>query len=112
MRTSRRVLDESYLKIFQTEQTQGTQPQERIINVVPVKEEEPKSIIKRNKRYYEENKETILKQQKEYKDNRPAYDKTRVRILYNLNHDPDYYNSMREQTKKKYNFKQENGRWV
>ena len=53
-----------------------------------------------------------LKQQKEYKDNRPAYDKTRVRILYNLNHDPEYYNHMREATKKKYKFEKENGRWV
>ena len=56
--------------------------------------------------------EKVLAKQKEYKESRSSYDKTRVRVLYNLNHDENYYSRMKEETKKKYNFKQENGRWV
>ena len=84
----------------------------RIIHVVPVQEDKPQSLIKRNKRHYEDKKESILKQQKEYKDNRPAYDKMCVRILYKLNHDPDFYNHMKKAAEKKYRFEKENGRWV
>ena len=68
--------------------------------------------LTRNKKYYEENKEKVLKKQKEYKDSRPTFDKSRVRMLHYLNNDSDYYNRMKDATKKKYNFKKENGRWV
>jgi len=33
-------------------------------------------------------------------------------MLHFLNNDPDYYNKMKQQTKDKYNFKKENGRWI
>ena len=115
MRTSRRVLDEAYLKIFPMEQKElKEQPKEKVIQVVPVKEPEPayEQQLVRNKKYYEDNKEKVLAKQKEYKESRSSYDKTRVRVLYNLNHDENYYSRMKDETKKKYNFKQENGRWV
>ena len=115
MRTSRKYLDESYLKIIPILKAESQEPQQpKVIQVVPVKE--PVSAyqqqLTRNKRYYEENKEKVLKKQKEYKDSRPTFDKSRVRMLHYLNNDSDYYNRMKDATKKKYNFKKENGRWV
>ena len=66
----------------------------------------------RNKRYYDNNKEKVLKKQKEYKDAKPLHDKARVRMLHFLNNEADYYSRMKKSTFEKYNFKQENGRWV
>ena len=66
----------------------------------------------RNKRYYDNNKEKVLKKQKEYKDAKPLHDKARVRMLHFLNNEADYYSRMKQATKDKYKFKQENGRWV
>ena len=115
MRTSRKYLDEAYLKLFPIEQKEAQEPQQKVINVVPVQEPQNNAYatqLQRNKKYYENNKQKVLDKQKEYKDSRPAHDKTRVRILYNLNHDPNYYSRMKDATKDKYQFKQENGRWV
>jgi len=61
---------------------------------------------------YEANKAKVLKKQKEYKDSIPKADKSRAKILYYLNSDPDYHLKMRESTAKKYNFKKENGKWI
>lgn len=117
MRTSRKYLDEAYLKIFPIVRQELKKQDETVAN----DKEEPKAVeqlpayqrqLERNKRYYDNNKEKVLKKQKEYKDSRPLYDKARVRMLHFLNNDPDYYNKMKQQTKDKYNFKKENGRWI
>ena len=117
MRTSRKYLDEAYLKIFPIVRQELKKQDETVAD----DKEEPKAVeqlpayqrqLERNKRYYDNNKEKVLKKQKEYKDSRPLYDKARVRMLHFLNNDPDYYNKMKQQTKDKYNFKKENGRWI
>ena len=115
MRTSRKCLDEAYLKIFPMQRQQGSQPPEpKEMRAVPV--EEPQGAdqkhLSRNRRYYEENKEKVLKKQKEYKDSRSPEDNSRVRVLHYLNNEPDYNDRMMEATKKKYNFKKENGRRI
>ena len=112
MRTSRKYLDEAYLKIFPIT-TQGTAEQRIIIpretvEVLPAYERQ----LERNKRYYDNNKEQVLKKQKEYKANKPLYDKARIRQLHTLNTMPDYYDKMRQQTKDKYDFIFENGKWI
>lgn len=112
MRTSRKYLDEAYLKIFPMT-TQGTAEQRIVIpretvEVLPAYERQ----LERNKRYYDNNKEQVLKKQKEYKANKPLYDKARIRQLHSLNTMPNYYDKMRQQTKDKYNFIFENGRWI
>jgi hypothetical protein len=129
MRTSRKYLDEAYLKIFPIEQeAQQNQDYEdfkerrpltretdaKIINVVPIQDKLPayQSKLTRNKKYYDENKDKVLKKQKEYKDNRPAYDKARVRLLHYLNNDASYIDRMKDATKQKYDFKKENGKWI
>ena len=116
MRTSRKYLDEAYLKIFpiENQEAQQTQEQEKTINVVPIQENLPayQSKLTRNKKYYDENKDKILKKQKEYKDNRPAYEKARVRLLHYLNNDSSYFDRMKSETRQKYSFKKENGRWT
>jgi len=115
MRTSRKYLDEAYLKIFPIEQQENQQPQQaKVINVIPVQDAPPayQTKLTRNKKYYEENKDKVLKKQREYKESRSPYDKARVRMLHYLNHDPDYYSKMKSETRQKYDFKNENGRWV
>ncbi len=115
MRTSRKYLDEAYLKIFPVEQQEAKEEkQERIINIRPVEEPLPayQKQLNRNKKYYEDNKAKVLQKQKEYKDSRTPFDKSRVRMLHFINNDPEYYDKMKDATKKKYNFKKENGKWV
>ena len=115
MRTSRKYLDEAYLKIFPIEKQENQQPQQpKVINVVPVKDAPPayQAKLTRNKKYYEGNKDKVLKKQKEYKESRSPFDKARVRMLHYLNHDPSYFDKMKDETKRKYDFKNENGRWV
>ena len=112
MRTSRKYLDEAYLKIFPIS-TQGTTEQRIVIpretvEVLPAYERQ----LERNKRYYDNHKEQVLKKQKDYKANKPLYDKARIRQLHSLNTMPDYYSKMRDSTKQKYNFIFENGRWI
>jgi hypothetical protein len=91
-----------------------SQQQERIIKVQPVEEPIPayQKQLSRNKRYYENNKDKVLQKQKEYKDSRPAYDKSRIRMLHFLNNDNEYYDKMKQTTKDKYKFKLVNGRWT
>ena len=114
MRTSRKYIDESYLKIFPMVKQEESQQQERIIKVQPVEEPIPvyQKQLSRNKRYYENNKDKVLQKQKEYKDSRPAYDKSRIRMLHFLNNDNEYYDKMKQTTKDKYKFRLVNGRWT
>ena len=65
-----------------------------------------------NQKYYEDNKEKISQQQKKYKDSLSKIDKSRAKVLYYLNSDPDYHLKMKEATKEKYGFRIENGRWI
>ena len=51
-------------------------------------------------------------QQREYQDKKSLFEKARIKILYYLNSDSDYYTKMKEKTKEKYNLKKVNGRWV
>ena len=119
MRTSVKYLDQSYLKIFpmEKEELKFQEESTRRPLTAPVEDdEEPMGAYSRqlirNKRYYDNNKEKVLKKQKEYKDAKPLHDKARVRMLHFLNNEADYYSRMKQATKDKYKFKQENGRWV
>ena len=113
MRTSRKYFDEAYLKIFSTEQQNLQQASVKKIEVIPVNEELPtERQYQRTKKYYEENKEKVLAQQKEYKNKKSPFEQSRIKMLYFLNSDPEYYKKMKPPTQLKYNFKQENGRWI
>lgn len=118
MRTSRKYLDEAYLKIFPIaqdyrapsikEEPKDDAVSQQINETTPYQKQ-----LSRNQKYYEENKQKVLTKQKEYKDSIPKQDKNRAKILYYLNSDPNYHQKMRDSTKQKYNFKQEaSGRWV
>ena len=113
MRTSRKYMDEAYLKIFPAEQYQIKQEQAREIVVRPIDEALPTERQNaRTKKYYHENKEKVLAQQKEYQGQKSLYEKARAKMLYYLNSDPDYHNKLKPATQEKYNFKKEKGRWV
>ena len=113
MRSSRKYLDEAYLKIFPAEQYQIKQEQVSEIVVRPVNEALPTERQNaRTKQYYYENKEKVLKQQREYQDKKSPFEKSRIKMLYYLNSDPEYFQKMKPATQAKYNFKKENGRWV
>ena len=113
MRTSRKYLDEAYLKIFPTDIGNEEPAPAKEIVVHPVNEDTPiEKQNKRTKKYYEENKEKVLAQQKEYQGQKSLYEKARAKMLYYLNSDPDYHNKIRPATQTKYNFKKEKGRWI
>ena len=113
MRTSRKYLDEAYLKIFPTDIGSQEQPPAKEIVVQPVNEDNPvERQNKRTKKYYEENKQKVLAQQHEYQAQKSLYEKARAKMLYYLNSDPDYHNKIRPATQAKYNFKKENGKWI
>ena len=113
MRSSRKYLDEAYLKIFPAEQYQIKQEQVSEIVVRPVNEALPTERQNaRTKQYYHENKEKVLKQQREYQDKKSPFEKSRIKMLYYLNSDPDYHSKLKPATQAKYNFNKVNGRWV
>ena len=113
MRSSRKYLDEAYLKIFPIAQQELIKKEPSEAVVTPVDEALPtERQNKRTKKYYYENKEKVLAQQKEYQDKKTLFEKARIKMLYYLNSDPEYYKKMKEDTHKKYNFKKEKGRWV
>ena len=40
------------------------------------------------------------------------YEKARIKMLYYLNSDPEYYKKLKPATEQKYNFKKEGDRWI
>jgi hypothetical protein len=66
-----------------------------------------------NKQYYEKNKEELLKKQKQYKDKKTAFEKTRERTVQLLNSSSDYAKKIRPTTLEKYMiyFDDETSRW-
>jgi hypothetical protein len=66
-----------------------------------------------NKQYYEKNKEELLKKQKQYKDKKTAFQKTRERTVQLLNSSSDYAKKIRPTTLEKYMiyFDDETSRW-
>ena len=99
MRTSRKYLDEAYLKIFPIAREEIGQERPPAPPVQPINEESAyEKQLNRNQRYYEENKEKVLKKQKEYKDSKSAFDKSRSKQLYYLNSDAEYYKKMKPAT--------------
>jgi len=113
MRSSRKYLDEAYLKIFPIEAQiqQSIKPEiklEEINEISPYQKQ-----LTRNQNYYNSHKDEILKKQKQYKQSIPKEDKNRKKLLYYLNTSPDYYSKMKEQTKQKYDFKIDaNGKFI
>ena len=114
MRSSRKYLDEAYLKIFPIMQEDLRQKEPTTEPVVrPISEELPtERQNKRTKQYYYDNKEKVLAQQKEYQDKKSLFEKAKIKMLYYLNSDPEYYKKLKTATQEKYNFKKVNGRWV
>ena len=113
MRSSRKYLDEAYLKIFPIAHQGIKQEQVSEIVVRPIDETLPTERQNaRTKQYYHKNKEQVLKQQREYQDKKSPLEKSRIKMLYYLNSDPEYFQKMKPATQAKYNFKKENGRWV
>ena len=113
MRSSRKYLDEAYLKIFPIEREEIRQKEPNEKEVQPINEVPPSvRQYNRTKKYYQENREKVLAQQKEYQGKKSLYEKARIKMLYYLNSDPDYHLKLKEKTKQKYNFKKEGDRWI
>ena len=112
MRTSRKYIDEAYLKIFPI--LQQNSKQVAPVEVKPVDETTPyQRHLVRTQKYYEENKEQVLAKQKIYKDSKSLIDKSRAKMLYYRNSDPEYYKTMKTATQTKYNFQKDaNGRLI
>ena len=112
MRTSRKYIDEAYLKLFPI--LQQNSKQVAPVEVKPVDETTPyQRHLVRTQKYYEENKEQVLAKQKIYKDSKSLIDKSRAKMLYYLNSDPEYFKKMKTATQNKYNFQKDaNGRWI
>ena len=113
MRSSRKYLDEAYLKIFPITREDLRQKEPNEIAVRPINEELPSERqYNRTKKYYQENKEKVLAQQKDYQGKKSLFDKARIKVLYYLNSDTEYYKKMKSNTQEKYKFKKEGDRWV
>jgi hypothetical protein len=114
MRTSRKYMDESYLKIIPNETSVLLKDTPRItIKAEPVDTTSPyDKQLQRNKTYYDENKKKVLKQQKEYQASKTPYDKSRVKMLHYLNTSPNYESKMKPATFDKYKFVKVNGKWT
>lgn len=114
MRTSRKYMDEAYLKIIPNETSVLLNDNPKItIKPEPVDTTSPyDKQLQRNKTYYDENKKKVLKQQKEYQSTKTPYDKSRVKMLHFLNTSPDYESKMKPATFDKYKFVKVNGKWT
>jgi len=114
MRTSRKYMDESYLKIIPNEAFVLLKDTPKItIKTEPVDTTSPyDKQLQRNKTYYDENKKKVLKQQKEYQSTKTPYDKSRVKMLHFLNTSPNYDSKMKPATFEKYKFVKVNNKWT
>ena len=113
MRTSRRYLDNNYIKVKMMDNT--VYDNKETIQTVKEKPTEMNAYQKqllRSKRYYDNHKEEILKQQKEYKSSIPKEAKERTKILYYLNNDSEYKNKIKPITMEKHKIKLENGIYI
>ena len=113
MRTSRRYLDNNYIKVKMMDNT--VYDNKETIQTVKEKPTEMNAYQKqllRSKRYYDNHKEEILKQQKEYKPSIPKEAKARTKILYYLNNDSEYENKIKPITMEKHKIKLENGIYI
>ena len=113
MRTSRRYLDNNYIKVKMMDNT--VYDNKETIQTVKEKPTEMNAYQKqllRSKRYYDNHKEEILKQQKEYKSSIPKEAKARTKILYYLNNDSEYKNKIKPITMEKHKIKLENGIYI
>jgi len=105
MRTSRKYLTDSYLKIFQQDKNVE-------IKQEPQAEQEPidnKSSYERQKErslsYYYKNKEIIKAKMREYSKNKGSFKNSKDRLLRFLNSDKNYRKNIKQSTLDKYNFK-------
>ena len=111
MRTSIQQLDQNYLKLYHSPFKQLLNPinqeiqQQEIQPPIITKSNAYFKKLEKNKKYIENNKEKVYKQQKQYRDNIPKQDATRKRLLRLLNHDEEYRNHIRQATIDKYDFK-------
>ncbi len=97
MRSSRKYLDEAYLKIFPIAQQELIQKEPSEIVVRPVDGALPtERQNKRTKQYYYQNKEQVLKQQREYQDKKSPLEKSRIKMSYYFNSDPEYFQKMKK----------------
>ena len=111
-RTSRKYLDEAYLKIFPKEQVDPQPEPAREIVVRPVNEENPVERQNiRTKIYHQDNKGKVLAQQKEYHGKKSLNEKAGIKMLYYLNSHLEYYTKLKPATQPKFNFKQVDGKW-
>ena len=114
MRTSRRYLDSNYIKV----KMMDNKVYDNKETVQTVNEKQPAEMnayqkqLLRSKRYYDNHKEEVLKQQKEYKSSIPKEAKARIKILYYLNNDSEYKNKIKPITMEKHKIKLENGIYI
>ena len=114
MRTSRKYLTESYLKIFQqvvksknVEIKQEPVEEQQIDNKSSYDKEKERSLY-----YYYKNKETIKAKMRAYSKNKGSFQNSKDRLLRFLNSDANYRKNIKQSTFDKYNFKlNENGRY-
>ena len=117
MRTSVEKLDRNYLKLYNYQNSlfhpiYPNQPLEEQLRIP-----EPRTIqptdktniyhkkLEKNKEYIRENKEKIYQQQKEYRNNIPKEEQSRMRILRMLNNTDDYRLHIKASTIEKYKLK-------
>jgi hypothetical protein len=74
-------------------------------NIRPIKSNPYQKQLDRNRKYYNDNKEEILKKQKEQRANLETGELYRRRIIGYLNNDSEYKNKIRKTTIDKYNIK-------
>jgi hypothetical protein len=114
MRTSKRYLNDSYIKVKMMDnkvyENKGTI--QTINEKQPIEMNAYQKQLLRSKRYYDNHKEDILKQQKEYKSSIPKEAKARTKILYYLNNDSEYKNKIKPITMEKHKIKLENGIYI
>jgi hypothetical protein len=113
MRTSRRYLDSNYIKVkmmdnkvYENKETVQT------VKEKPAEMNAYQKQLLRSKRYYDNHKEEILKQKKEYKSSIPKEAKAKTKILYYLNNDSEYKNKIKPITMEKHKIKLENGIYI
>lgn len=105
MRTSRRFLDEAYIKL-------GTPVNEyKNKEVVVINEDKQQPMgrysqhLEANKRYYENHKQAILERVRNHYNKQDKTELARKKIIYYLNNDNNYKNKIKETTLKKYDIK-------
>ena len=112
MRTSRKHLDESYIKLPENQPMKGKEVIIISENIPSIEPNIYQKHLDSNKQYYQKNKKDILERNKKNYESKDKNVLARNKILHLLNNDATYKTKVKQSTLEKHNIKIQDGVYI